>query len=221
MVAWAAVSCSSPDVRRADHGESYFPLQKGFYQRYDVNQVKYVLGVPETLNYELKVQVADSFATQNGDYTYVLYRSKRSSNETSWTYIDTWSATRSDRQVVMQEENVPYVKLTFPVAEGITWNGNLFNTTAEETYSLQEFNRPQTIGGTVYDDCVTVMQSDNNDFIVFLDQRKEVYARNAGLVFKQTTQLHYCTDTNAGCLGQQIVDEGIIYTQTLKEYGVE
>ncbi|MBL0744911.1 hypothetical protein [Chryseolinea lacunae] len=183
--------------------------------------MKYVLGVPETLAYELKVQVADSFATSNGDYTYVLYRSKRNAGETSWTYLDTWSATRSDRQAVVQEENVAYVKLTFPVAEGISWNGNQFNTGVEETYSLQNLGQPQAVGTTVFEDCITVNQSDNNDLIVFLDQRQEIYARQAGLISKQITQLHYCTDTNAGCLGQQIVDEGIIYTQTLKTHGVE
>jgi len=216
----AAVSCSSDEAHKTDRGLDYYPLGKGRFQVYDVNQIKYTLGVPETLAYELKIQVADSIATQQG-YTYVQYRYQRQPGETDWTYIDTWSSTLDDRQAVQQEGNTAYLKIQFPVKDGNSWNGNLYNTGAAEDYQLQDAGKPQALAAGTFNDCITVLQSDNNDFVVYLDQRKEIYARNVGLVYKETTQLHYCTDTNAGCLGQQVVDEGVRYTQTIKAYGVE
>lgn len=220
LVVLVVVSCSSDEVRKTDPGMDFFPLQKGRYQVYDVNEIKYTLGVPETLAYELKIQVVDSFAVQEG-YTYVTYRYKRAAGETAWTYMDTWSSTLDDRQAVQSEANTSYLKLKFPLKEGGTWNGNLYNNGTAEDYLLQDVGQSQTFNQMAFDNCVTVKQSDNEDFVVFLDKRKEVYAKNVGLVYKETTQLHYCTDTNEGCLGQQVVNEGIIYTQTIKEHGLE
>ena len=220
LVVLAAVSCSSDEVLKTDAGMAFYPLQKGRFQVYDVNEIKYTLSVPETLAYELKIQVVDSFAVQER-YTYVLYRYKRTAGETDWTYLDTWSSTVDDRQAVQNESNTSFVKLKFPLKEGATWNGNLYNNGTAEDYLLQDVGQPQTFNQQTFDNCVTVEQSDNEDFVVFLDKRKEVYAKNVGLVYKETTQLHYCTDTNQGCLGQQIVNEGIISTQTIKAYGLE
>jgi hypothetical protein len=220
LVMFTTVCCSSDEVRKTDPGMDFYPLQKGRYQVYDVSQIKYTLSVPETLAYELKIQVVDSFAIQQG-YTYVVYRYKRTTPGTDWTYLDTWSSTVDDRQAVQSEANTSYLKLKFPLKEGSTWNGNLYNNGAAEDYLLQDVGQSQTFNQKIFDNCVTVTQSDNQDFIVFLDERKETYAQNVGLVYKETTQLHYCTDTNEGCLGQQIVNEGIIYKQTIKTYGLE
>jgi hypothetical protein len=68
---------------------------------------------------------------------------------------------------------------------------------------------------------VEVLQEDNQEFIVYYDKRREIYSRDVGLILKETVQLHYCNDEDRNCIGQQIVDEGIIYTQTLSSYGWE
>jgi hypothetical protein len=214
----ALVSCDSgEDAGVPDKGYRYFPLAVGRYQVYDVTEITYTLRDPDTARYALQVKTVDAFVDTDGDSTYVMYRSKRLPGETAWTYLDTWSARRTADALVVQEENTPYVKLRFPPYDGQKWNGNAYNSGETENYTLDSLGQAQTRGGQQFDDCLTVVQRDNQDFIVFLDQQKEVYAAGIGLIYKETTQLSYCTQPS--CLAQQLVEQGVIYKQWLKEYG--
>jgi len=199
----------------------YFPLQKNHFQIYDVNEIRYQLGVPETLEYELKTLVTDSFLSVDGDVEYVIYRSQKKAGETDWTYLDTWSARINSSEAIENEENISFLKIKLPIFLGTVWDGNAYNTGDKDEYLLQEVGKSLTINDEMYSDCIVVQQSNNEDYIVFLDQRQEIYARDVGLVYKETTQLSYCTSTAQGCIGQQIVESGVIYKQAIKAYGVE
>jgi len=206
------------DLTEADTGKDYFPLRTGLYQIYNVEATVYELGSPTTSFYQLKTVVVDSFLT-GGKYRYVIHRSKREGDESEWQYIDTWSVQQDDRETIVNEENVPFVRLKFPLRVGLEWNGNEYNTLGTDDYQLQTFRESQSFNDEVFMDCISINQNDNQDFIVYLDQRREVYARHVGLVYKETTQLQYCTQV--GCLGEQIVENGLIFKQTISAYGVE
>jgi hypothetical protein len=216
----AVVSCDSSDENPSfDTGKDYFPIRKGLFQIYEVNETEYTLGVPQSEIYELKVLVADSFKNAEGDYSYVMYRSKRAEGEAEFSYIDTWSVRIGSREVVVNEENIPFLKIKLPVAKNLEWDGNQFNANGEDIYSIEEVKTSFETNGKTYDDCIVINQNDNEDFVVTLDQRKEIYARHVGLVSREIKFLNYCSV--GSCLGQQQVESGVIYTQTIKSHGVE
>ena len=213
--------CESEDTPFNPLGErEYVPLRVGAFQVYAVNEIRYQLGVPETLDYELKVLVSDSFPSVNGTYVYVLTRSKREAGG-AWNYLDTWSARVDDSEFVVTEENTPYLKVRLPLVKGGKWNGNAYNIAGVDEYELTDLRTAYEAGGEVFPDCIAVVQADGDDYIVFLDQRHEIYARHVGLIYKEVTQLNYCTSTAQGCLGQQIVEDGVVLKQTIMEYGME
>ena len=221
LIVISAACDQGDEIETSRTPEDYLPLKKGHYQIYDVSEVTYELGVPHTQTYELKTVVVDSFINTAGYYSFVVHRSFRNAGETAWTYKDTWSASTTEREATMQEQNIPYVKFKVPMVEGLEWNGNLYNAAGEDLYELENLYASETFGAETFDDCITINQNDNQDYVVFLDQRKEVYARNIGLIHKETNQLHYCTQESSGCLGQQIIEEGLTYQQTIKAHGVE
>ncbi|MGC3946997.1 MAG: hypothetical protein QM762_21185 [Chryseolinea sp.] len=218
-----ALSCESENnnVVVQDLPEDYFPLRKGVFQIYDMHKVEYTLGVASERDYQLKTLLVDSIDRGNGTYSYVQYNYERESSGKDWVYVGTWAVQADERELIVNEANTSYLKYKFPLAKGYTWNGNAYNGMEADEYVMEDVKISQSIGGNSYTDCLVVNQSDNQDFVVFLDQRKEIYARNIGLVSKEVRQLHYCTDSNSGCLGQQVVEEGEEYTQTLITHGQE
>lgn len=210
--------CGPEEPARVDIGLEYFPLKGGIFHVYDVEETTYSGAVePETTVYQVRVEVTDSFPNADNTFTYVLFRSKRLSPADAWEAIDTWSARIENDQVVVSEGNISYVRLAFPLRKGSSWDGNMFNDLGEDEYHVTAFDEPVTAGGTTFERTLIVNQEMNDDLIVFLDERQEVYARNVGLVAREFRQLHFCTDDH--CRGQQQIESGKVFKQELIEYG--
>jgi hypothetical protein len=225
VVAVGLLACESSDEDPAVD-KVYFPLKTGVYQIYDVEEIIYELGDPDTFHYEIKMAVTDSFPNARNGITYVIHRSKRMEGEASFEYLETWSAESNDQELVVSEENIPYVKLKYPATVGRTWDGNAYNDIVipssnqhEDLYTITNQGNSLVLGDLTLGEFVEVEQEDNQEFIVYFDKRIEIYALNVGLVSRKVEQLQYCT--NDDCLGDQVVETGIIYTQTITEYGEE
>jgi hypothetical protein len=204
----------------ADPGGDYFPLRVGFYQRYHVEETRYVQGEqPQTLVYELKQAVVDSFKNADENIVYIIHRSTPADQNAGWQFMETWSARKDMHDAVYVEGNIPYLKLSFPLGKGAEWNGNEFNTLPEDEYEVKDYDVSMQINGMTFDKTLVVEQEFNDDPIVFTDERSEVYARNVGLVKKETTQLVYCQD--ATCSGNEVIESGVVYKMEILEYGVE
>lgn len=212
--------CNSGDEPALyDKGYSYFPLKKGLYHIYDVERTTYVLGNPGTVIYQLKTLVVDSFLNAENGYTYVIHRSVRDTEQDEWQYVDSWSIRSSARETLVQIQNLPVLNLKYPVRKGLEWDCNVYNTLDKNEFRIEDIQASKTYGDVVFDDCLSITQEDNDDYVVFLDQRHEVYARNIGLVYKDSTALQYCSQPD--CIGQEVVNQGVIYKQTIRAYGVE
>lgn len=209
--------CEGEETTLRDSGSAYFPLNEGIYQVYSVTETLYSgLGTPEMTTYELMTEVVDSIASASG-YLYVINRSRRQSETDPWEPLDTWSARKNSREAIVSEGNTPFLKVIFPVRDGTRWDGNTFNSLGEDEYELRNAAEPYVVGGMTFEHTLTIEQERNEDFVVFNDTRREVYALDVGLVYRETIQYDYCTDDN--CLGQQKIESGIEVKQVIKQYG--
>jgi len=220
--------CASRDIQPKGTGTEYFPLKVGSSWSYDVSETSITqLGGQVNTSYELRIVVTDSIPTAEG-VTYIFSRSRRTDSTLPWTNVETWSARKDVFSLVVQEGNTPFVKLTFPLATGKTWDGNALNSRGGKdkcqngTFACDVYEATNVFGrfestGIAFDETVTVIESNDEDPIVKKDVRKSVYAKSVGLVYREVTILEYCTVGT--CIGQKIVENGSILKQTIKSYG--
>ncbi len=211
------VSCDDQFLENnTDFGYDYFPLEVGAYKTYDVIEVTYNASGPDTSRYELKTTISE--VVEEDDITYFILRRERRQDELSdWEISDVWTLRRDEFTGVAIEENIPLIKMTFPVELDKIWDGNAFNSRNSAEY---QYVAPDAAS---YDDLldeaekIQVQIADIPQNLVNRDQRYEVYARGIGLVEKNYIVLNYCT---ANC-GSEEVDSGIIIEQKITAYGQE
>lgn len=227
VIVWIGVllSCSSEEAVNPDFGYTYFPLRTGIRWIYQIDETTIIQSQETTRSYELRVTITDSVNSQ-GNVDYILTRDIRTSASDSWQGSETWSARIQNNQLIQNENNSLFVKLIFPPSRGLFWNGNQFNNLPEhgnlfngsnsESYYIMGYDLPFRIGTTEYPESLMVVHNNFDDAIVGKDQRHEIYTPNVGLIYKEVRQLEYCSTPD--CLGQQKIDKGVIYIQSLKEY---
>lgn len=213
--------CGEDENTRPPDSE-YFPLRKGLYQIYSFEQTTYSAVNPAVHEvYQLKTEVVDSFLNDIGTYTYVIYRSKRQTQNDPWQFMESWSARTSSFQAVVTEGNTSFVRFIFPASTNSRWNGNLLNNLEPDEYTvLQSGKTYQLSTGETMPDCVVIEQHNDRD-ILDRDERIEVYARNIGLVYKRSIVLHFCRDSQSiDCqFGVDDVIGGTEFEQVLIGYG--
>jgi hypothetical protein len=224
-------ACASREVLPQFTGKEYVPLAVGAYWEYSLTTttISPVQGQVNTLE-EIRLEVTGQ-TKDGGVDKYVIQRYSRPQGTTDYTAEETWSVEADEFRYIQQEGNVSFVRLQFPLTDGKTWNGNAYNTVTGtddcgdgnftcDIYKVTDLGKPFELPGIfTYDDTASVIEQDEDDDIVGQDIRKSVYAKGIGLVYRERTYLEYCTI--GPCIGQQVVENGIIERQTLLTYGVQ
>ncbi|MEJ2004276.1 MAG: hypothetical protein P8X57_04770, partial [Cyclobacteriaceae bacterium] len=141
---------------------------------------------------------------------YVIYRYRRDSENDAWTFLTTWSARLENNRIVVQEGNIPFIKLSLPVRAGLMWDGNALNARSEDTYLMAGVNLDETVSGKPVS-ALQVIQEEFDDLIVGeRDIRHEWYARDIGLIRREIIKLDLCPIDN--CPNQEVIEGGIVYS---------
>ncbi|WP_338759742.1 hypothetical protein WAF17_12230 [Bernardetia sp. ABR2-2B] len=200
-------------------GQSFYPTEKGQFQTFLVKQTRFALNeTPVTTTYQLKEVIGEEFEGENGEKLNEVLRYVRPNGLEVFRLDSVFSVRKDENVVVKMEHNIPYVKLDFPIEEGKTWNGNLFNTRPVKDYLAQEINASKSIGGTTFPNTMTIIESQDSS-LVDKELRFEIYADEVGLVYKKTESLLYCNQPE--CFGQKIIERGIISELTIFDWGIE
>ncbi len=199
-------------------GYGYFPLEIGAYRTYQIDKITFSLFADtDTTQYQLKELVVDTFQTQQ-ETSYVLHRFSRLDPENSWQLDSVWTARRTQNHAVVVQNNVPFVKLVFPVREQKQWNGNLYNSLPEDTYEITEIGGSFDTPAGLFSDLLTVFENNEQDTLIFQDIRQSVYGINVGLIYQKSSILNFC-NTDPDCLGT--LEFGTKFEQVLIDYGKE
>lgn len=233
-------SCDSTteEYNLGDQGFDYFPLAKNKFWIYKVDSLIYtdVGNTIDTTSSFLKEEITDVYLDQLADTIFVIERSFSKTDNYDWKITDIWNASKSEFTATKTEENLKFVKMTFPIELNKSWDGNAFINTGTEIfvkgesldlyvdrwdYRVLDIKDLDTIDGVVFDDVVVIknVESSEDEFINYR-YKIEKYSKNIGLVYTS----HSILDTNCGIEcdtipWEQKAHEGYILDMKLKEYG--
>ena len=197
-------------------GKYFFYPALGQAVIYDVIETQYALTTaPVVKNYQLKEVFASTSIEADGKEALRIERYRRENDAQKWVIDSVFLAKKEIDKALKTENNVTYVKLIFPLSEGVKWNGNAYNALGNDTYELKKLNQPFQTNAQNFPKTLTVIQQ-NDSTLVDLKRRLEVYAEGIGMIYQEKTNVSYC---NSGdCLGKGKIDFGTKYILKIKSY---
>jgi len=202
-------------------GWNYFPTDSGSYRVYQVTNITYKLGgITDTSKYLLKETMTGPYENLERNVSFRIRREVKSIDSENWQQDSIWWVKKNMNTAVVVENNIPIIKMAFPLEENKSWDSNSENVLDEDMYSMINIGMAFTDTSGVdafFEKTVTIIQEDVNDNIIYRDQRTEVYAENTGLVYKERIYLNYCDEDD--CRGQNIIDTGTDYRMVMIENG--
>ena len=217
----AFFSCRKTSVQAGDQTLNYFPLQFGKYVTYEVDSFTYDEEHCTQLETktQLKYAITDTFRDAKKRLSYIMDVSSRPHDGAVWQRVREILLTPAPvaplttspapntptTSIIFTQEGAQFIKLEFPIVEGISWKGNSLIPSNDTTfwyfnnwnYTYQNLKASYNNGLVTYDNTVTVIednetvnnqQLDSTQF-AYRTYSKAVYAYNVGMVYKEWT--HY------------------------------
>lgn len=204
-----STSCDKTEQVQLDYGYDYYPIQTGNFVTYQVDSffysdASYPVITIDTISFQLKEYIDSSFKDNENRDAYRIIRYRRPDASSQWKTDRIWSVVKTPNTVIKNEDDLHFVKLIFPISNGLTWAGNSLIVTDGQneylkdwTYTYQNINQSLTINSFSFDSSLTVKQIDEENLI----EKKycvEQYAKNIGLVFKEEKFLGKQRNLNTG-----------------------
>lgn len=181
--------------------ESYYPLEIGSSITYEVDSINYNEIVPNDTGYWLvKETLTDTFYDLNNNLNYIIERYQKQTDTAAWQLVNVWNVLMVDGQIQKVENNLRFIKMTTPVSENSTWDGNIYlgglddipvaqdcnNLSFYEdwNYSYTNVDEPYVINGFDFNESVTVIQEGDSN-LIWYDYAREVYGKGVGLIEKE------------------------------------
>ncbi len=200
---------------------AYLPHETGFFRDYITQTTTYfTASTIESEEFLTREETGPAEANQVGGSTRELRRYTRPNELMAWSLDSLWSIRfeKSPMPRLVQVENgQPFIKLVLPVEPGVTWDGNGLNGKGSELYTYLEKVDRYEVNGEIFDDCIKVLHLEDDDKITVREIRYEVYAKDRGMVHRYVAKLRYCSRPE--CLGQEIIEQGIIIEMIQVGYG--
>ncbi len=185
-------------------GKEYYPVQVGKFIEYNVDS--FFLNdfdcSTTPASYQVHDEITETFTDNTGQTSYIVTRTKRADSTAAWEQDKDYYVTPYTSRIESNEDNLRFIKVTFPVKNNYNWKGNVYiNTNTEEfqyyadwKYKYQNVGQPFNTGlknypvtasvlGINHSDLDTTEIAPYNSFTYFT----EVYAQNVGMVSREFT----------------------------------
>lgn len=166
--------------------------------------------------------ITDTFFDEEGQLNYRLerfykFKTKSESFDTiPWKLKNVWFITKTDNTIQRVEENNRFVNLTNPIKDGITWDGNTFNSKEKSNYTYESF------GKTLAEkqNSVAVIEQDIENLIE-KKYYEHYFAKGIGITKYYYIDVQSQNINDPSIPISERIEKGIQYTQSLIDYHIE
>ena len=204
-------SCKPIVYEETNFFYNYYPLQINQEKEFFVTNILHNSFGKDTTTYFLKEIITDYNINMEGDTVYTVERYWKVDSSLSYEIKDVWTSKKNLSAGYLNEENITYTKLIFPLSLNIYWNGNAFNNLGYQEYSIESLNIPFQLNNVIFDSSLTVIQNYKSNLLEF-ENSKEIYATGIGLIYKEDVQV----EINSGNLSD--ITQGYEYYQEIINY---
>lgn len=244
----ALFSCKKVHIPTGDITLNYFPLHLGNYIVYNVDSIYWNEASCDSYNVQtyMKYAITDTFRDNQNRLSYIMnvYTSNDPNGYGYWipqrviylTYltqsyipstVTTSTPVVTTTGLLYNEDGNQYVKLSFPIENGGTWQGNQYivNDTANQwlqnwTYSYSNYHLSYDNGYINKENTVTVLEDNESYNYLNVDSQvygyriysEDIYAYNIGMIYRQFTHWTHDTGDNTTCKnGYQVIMKAVSY----------
>ena len=204
-------SCKPIVYEETNFFYNYYPLHINQVKEFFVTNIVHNSFGKDTTTYFLKEIITDYNINMEGDTVYRVERYWKVDSNLSYEIKDVWTSKKNLSAGYLNEENITYTKLIFPLSLNIYWNGNAFNNLGYQEYSIESLNIPFQLNNVIFDSSLTVIQNYKSNLLEF-ENSKEIYAIGIGLIYKEDVQV----EINSGNLSD--ITQGYEYYQEIINY---
>lgn len=186
-------SCKKDTTVITDHSPEFSPMSVGKYFIYNVDSISFddVTMTSDTIHYQVQEILDSVFIDDTGNEAYRIERSRRKDSTDVWLITDVWSCNLSSATSEKVEENLRFIKLSFPIYENRQWAGNKYIHPWDATeylsdwnYEYKNVNTTALVGSISFDSSLTVIQhidSNLTEKYFFIEK----FARHVGMIYKE------------------------------------
>ena len=191
--------CQQDPLLDGDDFRDFYPIDSGCYVQYQVDSIRYRYATPvqfrDTVRYQWMEVIGDTFYDATGQTQYRVECWRRADSNASWQIDRIGAISAYSSRIEKVEDDVRYIRLVFPVADGIKWNGNSFapdNGSFEFLknweYIYEAVNRSFTVPYGIFSSTCRVVETDQENLVEKM-RSQVVYARDVGPIYREWERL--------------------------------
>lgn len=167
-----------------------YPLIQGKFRIYEVKDTTYTTSGAVAKQY-YKKELTDSNEVDLNNRPLSRLEIYRGNTLDSLTFSELWTQYVDANWAERIEGNTKYVVLMFPVKQGTTWDGNMFNNNGKENFVYKNLDTTVVVNGVEFKNCVYVQQRLSNSSLLTEINTYEIYARGIGKIKRYDSYKKY------------------------------
>ena len=174
----------------------YIRLKPGMVFKYRLDSIIYddFTNTIDTSRYQVIHKVKEQTLDSAGFEAFLLKATIQTIKEGTVRTSGLYTARKTPEEYHVFRNNQRVLALDFPLSQGHTWDGNIYNTQDSVVYEVQSIHEPATILSQRYDSTLLIQEKEQ-ETLIERNATETRYAKDIGLIYRERLNLSFKGDS--------------------------